>query len=453
MTTDFSAPAAATAPAPAAPGPTRAPSAAGRRRAEAREAMRELLAERIPGQSLDAPLYTDPDMFPHDIEGIFGRHWFFAATVAEIPEPGDYVTIDVGRFSLIVMHGDDEEISVLHNVCRHRGARVLQDARGSTGNLVCPYHSWTYASDGRLLHAAGGGPDFDPGCLGLRRAHCQVVSGLIFVCLAQEPPEDFDAVMEMVEPYFAPHEVTSTKVAVRQDLVENGNWKLTMENNRECYHCDGHPELSCSFFPTYGLEAHEVPDRLRPAHDRFVAAETDLHARSLALGLPDTLVEDLVAPDVAHRIAREPLDGAGESFSLTGRAVVRRPLADLGEARLGRLSIHTQPNAWLHVLSDHAVVFQVLPLAVDRTLVRTTWLVNEDAVEGVDYDLAELTHVWTETNAQDSAFVALTQAGVADPAYEPGPYTSSEYQVDHFLSWYTARMLDGLRSDRVGGAS
>ena len=59
----------------------------------------------------------------------------------------------------------------------------------------------------------------------------------------------------------------------------------------------------------------------------------------------------------------------------------------------------------MHFLSDHAITFTALPIAPDRTLVRTTWLVHEDAEEGIDYDLAKLTDVWHHTNAQDSALV------------------------------------------------
>lgn len=419
--------------------------------AHAATALEDRLAARVPGRPLPGSFYTDDDVYAADLRHVFGRHWFLAATEAELPEPGDYVTLDLDARSLIVIRDDDGVVRAFHNVCRHRGARVLTEPSGFVGNLTCGYHSWTYGTDGRLLHAPGL-TGTDPACLSLRAINVRVVAGLVFLSLAAVPPTDVDDFAATLTPYLAPHGLARAKVAAQVDLVEAGNWKLVMENNRECYHCDGHPELSCSFFPTYGLQAHEVPDRLRAAHDRFLAAEAALHARSLALGLPDALVEDLVGPDLAHRVAREPLDGAGESFSLTGRAVCRRPLADLGEQRLGRLSVHTQPNAWFHVLSDHAVVFTVLPQAVDRTLVRTTWLVHADAVEGVDYDPAELTHVWRETNAQDSTFVALTQAGVADPAYEPGPYTASEYQVDHFLSWYSVRMLDGLVAARSVGA-
>lgn len=99
------------------------------------------------GYSLDAPFYTDPTIFKVDMEAIFGQHWIYAGSVAELPEPGDYITVDYGPYSLIVLRNDDGEVNVLHNVCRHRGARVLTESAGSTGNLVCGYHSWTYSPE------------------------------------------------------------------------------------------------------------------------------------------------------------------------------------------------------------------------------------------------------------------------------------------------------------------
>lgn len=83
--------------------------------------IQELLDTRRAGFSLEAPFYTDSQLFQLDMEAIFGQHWVFAASIAEIPEPGDYVTVDYGPYSLIVLHNDDGGINVLHNVCRHRG--------------------------------------------------------------------------------------------------------------------------------------------------------------------------------------------------------------------------------------------------------------------------------------------------------------------------------------------
>jgi glycine betaine catabolism A len=73
-------------------------------------------------------------------------------------------------------------------------------------------------------------------------------------------------------------------------------------------------------------------------------------------------------------------------------------------------------------------------------LLRSTWLVRDDAVEGVDYDLANLVHVWNATNTQDRAFVARAQHGVEDPGYQPGPYSEVEGDVEAFVNWYITRV-------------
>ncbi len=98
-------------------------------------------------------------------------------------------------------------------------------------------------------------------------------------------------------------------------------------------------------------------------------------------------------------------------------------------------------NSWNHIMSDHAVVFTAYPIAPDRTLVRTKWLVHADAVEGEDYDLENLTSVWKTTNAEDAHLVALAQRGVSSAGYRPGPYSRfTERALDEFATWYVARM-------------
>ena len=404
-----------------------------------------LVARRTVGYPLEGPFYTSPAVFDLDVAAVLGRTWLFVATEAEVREPGDFVTVDLGPYSVIILRDDDDVVRALHNVCRHRGARVLSDRSGSVGNIVCGYHRWTYATDGSLLHAGDQAAGFDKSCFGLRPVHVRVVAGLVFACFAEDPPADFDQVIATVSPYLLPHQLHRTKVAAQIDLVEEANWKLVMENNRECYHCEGgHPELICTFFPTYGYAEDQIPTRLLPAHERYKQAEAVLEQACEQRRLPYLPVEDLLGRESAFRVQREALDGAGESYTMDGRAASRRLLGDLDTPGLGRLSLHTQPNAWFHVLADHAVTFSVLPLSVDRTLVRTTWLVHEDAEEGVDYDLDTLTHVWRETNEQDSVFCARAQLGVSSPGYEPGPYSPSEYQVDAFTTWYVDRVKEHL---------
>jgi Rieske 2Fe-2S family protein len=122
-----------------------------------------LVARRTPGLTLEAPFYTDPAVYAADLDAVWGRTWLFVAIEAEVREPGDYVTVDVGPRSVVVVRDDDEQIRALLNVCRHRGARLLEDRSGSVGNIVCSYHQWIYSPDGTLLHAGDQPPSFDTG--------------------------------------------------------------------------------------------------------------------------------------------------------------------------------------------------------------------------------------------------------------------------------------------------
>lgn len=406
-----------------------------------------LVARQTPGFSLEAPFYSSPEIFDLDMSVIFENHWLFVAAESELPEPGDYVTVELGRYSVIVMRDDDEDVRAFHNVCRHRGSRLLDDPCGSVGNLVCPYHHWTYGVDGQLLYADNQPASLDRSKLSLRSVHVRAVEGLVFICLAQQPPGDFDEVTERVRPYLAPYDLRNTKVAHQVDIIEQGNWKLVLENNRECYHCDGHPELLSAYFPLHGYTADDCPPRLKPVWQRFENAGAALAAACTRQGFPQQSMRELDNRPTGFMIAHAPLDGAGHSYSTGGESVCRRRLGAIADPRFGDLHLHMQPNSWFHMLSDHAVVFSVLPLDAERSRLRTTWIVHADAVEAVDYDVDALTHVWNATNAQDSAFVARTQRGVMDPGYLPGPYSEVEGDVEAFVTWYVRRMAAALPSD------
>jgi len=219
-----------------------------------------------------------------------------------------------------------------------------------------------------------------------------------------------------------------------------------MENNRECYHCEGnHPQLTKTFFPTDRIAPDQMPARLRNAYARYLAAEADLEKACTQRDMPFAAIKELTSRPSGFRIEREALDGAGESYTRDGSVACKRLVGDLDNPRMGRLSLHTQPNSWMHFLSDHAITCAALPIGADRTLVRTTWLVHEDAVAGVDYDIAKLTDVWKHTNAQDSALVNRAQIGISSPAYIPGPYAPNECEVDDFVTWYISRLDAHLR--------
>ena len=412
---------------------------------------KQLVAGRRPGYTLEGAFYTSPEMFALDLEAIFAKHWIFVGVEPEVPEPGDFITRDIGRDSIIIVRGDDGVLRAHFNVCRHRGSRLLSSDRGTVGKLVCPYHQWTYELTGELIHATQMGDHFDRSCHGLNRVHLRSIEGLLFVCLADEPPADIDEMARVMAPRLAPHELRNTKVAQQTDLVEDGNWKLTMENNRECYHCAGnHPELSASYSK---FSVGFAPDPDDDAEVAVAAAYAAEEERQLAdwesRGLPSCPIEVMSGRPTGYRTQRLVIDGAGESHTPDTKIACRRLLGRLTDPRLGDLHYWTQPNSWHHIFSDHAVTFGVFPLAADRTLLRTTWLVHKDAIEGVDYDLDRLTSVWRATNEQDAALVNLAHRGAGNRGYRPGPYSPlTEGLVDQFTTWYAERVAAHLEGAR-----
>ena len=207
-----------------------------------------LIAQRRPDHALDRLLYTDPGTLELDLAEIYYRDWLFAIPACEIPKAGNFVTVQVGDYPVVIVRGADGKIRAFHNSCRHRGSRVCTALKGSAPKLVCPYHQWTYELDGRLLYARDMGPDFKAADHGLKPVACEDAGGMVFICLADTPPEN-SAMLETARRYLAPHRLDEAKIAYESTIIEKGNWKLVMENNRECYHCAGsHPSL-CRTFP------------------------------------------------------------------------------------------------------------------------------------------------------------------------------------------------------------
>jgi glycine betaine monooxygenase A len=401
-----------------------------------------LVRRRKPGYSLEAPFYLSDEVFEADLETIWARHWIHVGVEADVPEPGDYVVVGFGRHSVVIVRGADRVVRAFHNVCRHRGARIINDERGSAAKLVCRYHRWTYELSGALVFAEHLAADVDRKCLGLKPVHLRSLSGLLFMCLADDPPLDFSEMEEIVRPYLDPHELRNCKIAKQDDVVVAGNWKAVMENNRECYHCGGHPELLKIFFQFFAHSEADVKPRQRAYYERYRRIQAEMIDIWENNRLPWRLVELLDGRPTAFRLERLALDNHGESYTVDTRAASKRLLGRFQNPRLGALSLHTQPNSWNHFLSDHAVIFDILPLTTETTLLRTKWLVHKDAVEGIDYDLQNLTQVWRTTNGQDATFVGWQQLGVSSPAYEPGPFSPNENQVEKFLGWYIDRMAE-----------
>ena len=400
------------------------------------------LQNRSPAYGLPGDFYRDPGTYNLELNLLFYREWLFAAHSVELGETGSYLTLQVADYPILLTRDRDGRIHAFVNSCRHHGARVCQEAHGTAPKLVCPYHQWTYELDGRLFAARQMGSQFDRSQFNLRRIHCETVAGYIFICVAPEPP-DFNAIRRQIEPYVLPHRLTEARVAFESTIVENGNWKLVWENNRECYHCArNHPELSRTY-----------PDRPTITSTAADPVVLEHWRKCESAGLPS---EFRLSGDGQVRTSRVPLLGAAASYTMSGRPAVRKPLSDAiaPELQIGALLLFHYPSTWNHFLGDHAISFRVLPLGPTQTQLTTKWLVHREAVAGVDYDVNELTGVWLATNEQDRHIVQENQIGMNAPGYEPGPYSQvTENGVRQFAEWYSTRMQERLRACASVGAA
>ncbi len=401
------------------------------RRAE--KVARELAAWR-PGHTLPRAFYVDPDVYEFDLDAVFHRQWLFAGLEAELGRPGDWFTLDVGPSSIVVLRDRAGAIRAFHNTCRHRGSRICTKDRGRGPSLVCPYHQWTYALDGSLVHARDMPVEFDRSTHGLKPVHVERLAGTIFVCLADAPP-DFSDHRSKLEPLLAPHDLAAAKLAAESTLVEKGNWKLVMENSRECHHCAvRHPELMHTLLESFDFASGPMRE--------FAAA---CESKGLRNG-----------PVQGHgfRAARIPFVGGAVSTTMDGRPAVAKLLGDTTDGDIGSLRWFFFPNAFMHVLGDYAFFFRLLPRGPMETEVRSKFLVHADAVAGIDYDVERLTRVWSVTNEQDRGLVEANQLGVNSIGYEPGPYHPvAERAVALFVDWYVEEASGRLAATRPARAA
>jgi phenylpropionate dioxygenase-like ring-hydroxylating dioxygenase large terminal subunit len=393
------------------------------------------LAARRPDFSLSRALYCDAGSFAADLDHVFYREWLFAVPACELDRAGAYATLQVGAYPVVITRGNDNVVRAFHNVCRHRGQRLCSKETGNTPKLVCPYHQWTYDLDGKLQYARDMGEGFDAGKFGLKKVHCVDLGGMVFICLAEVPPPIADLAKPLMS-YLAPSGLKEAKVAFSSTIVEKGNWKLVIENNRECYHCSGsHPSLCRTYSDNPRMTAMDGPDS---ASDEILSHWT----RCEAAGLPSRFV---MHPTAQWRLARIPLLNNAESYTMSTKAAVSKRMGAMPFNDAGSLLFFHYPNTWNHFLGDHAIVFRILPISPTETEVTTKWLVHKEAVEGKDYDIETLTRVWLNTNDEDRQVVEENQKGILSPAYEPGPYSRiQEEGVIQFVDWYCQIMAGRL---------
>ncbi|GAB5469594.1 MAG: aromatic ring-hydroxylating dioxygenase subunit alpha [Rhodospirillales bacterium] len=190
-------------------------------------------------RAMAAKHYLDAEVFAREREAIFYRTWQFAAHASQVPEPGDYHCFEVAGQNLFLLRGRDGTVRCFYNVCQHRAHELLEGS-GSRRVLVCPYHAWTYDLTGRLMKAPNDRKvaGFQRGEICLDEVKVEDFHGFLFVNLDPEAAPMaawYPGVYEALAAYVP--DIDALAPVQWLALEEACNWKVSVENYSECYHC------------------------------------------------------------------------------------------------------------------------------------------------------------------------------------------------------------------------
>ena len=199
---------------------------------------------------MSSDFYTDPKILQAERERVFARHWWLLGPAEQCANAGDYLCDTICGWPLYAIRGDDGQLRAFHNVCRHRGAQLLESGAGNCGTVRCPYHSWQYSTAGELLKAPRfGDDDFDRSQCNLFSLHCKVWKGMIFICPAKadNPPAiEFEQWLGSLPGLIEQFDSLDDMDYYGSFVVEGqANWKAYCDNTVEGYHLHSvHPRLA-----------------------------------------------------------------------------------------------------------------------------------------------------------------------------------------------------------------
>ncbi|MEK7798688.1 MAG: aromatic ring-hydroxylating dioxygenase subunit alpha [Acidobacteriota bacterium] len=371
---------------------------------------RELASVRQPLQeasTLPGRFYHDPAIYRQELQTIFSKMWLCVGREEEIEKPGDYLTRTVGGDSVIVVRDTDGGVNAFHNVCRHRGSRLLSESSGSgLRHLQCPYHAWTYGLDGALRVAPHmeDARDFDRSQFGLNRVRLERWDGFLFINFSNDGPDLMQFLGEMGTK-FARYGMGGLRRGKRIDYTVATNWKMLAENYSECYHCALiHPELN------------------KVSH--YTSGETDLVNQATVGGWMDLRKDEY------------------QTMSLTGRSN-RPPFKGITPEDHRRIHYYiVYPNMLLSLHPDYVMTHTVWPDGPGRSAVVCEFLFDAEDVARPDFDPSDAADFWDLTNRQDWRACELTWQGTQSGGYTKGRLSSLEWMVHIF---------DNFVADRLAG--
>ncbi|HLY05863.1 MAG TPA: aromatic ring-hydroxylating dioxygenase subunit alpha [Rhizomicrobium sp.] len=362
------------------------------------------MPERI-DHSLPAWLYADGGFFEAERRHLFTRAPHLVCHANDIPNPGDYHTLDILGEKFVALRGADGVVRSFHNVCRHRASRIAQGDSGNCGHrLVCPYHAWSYALDGSLKSVPPwqGFENLDRAGYGLVPLDQEIWRGFIFVRIERGLP----SVAEMIAPYddeIAVHDfenlVPQGRVTLRPRSV---NWKNVADNYGDGLHIPvAHPGLTRLFAGSYRIEAQAWVDKME------------------------------------GRITERPSTNGTERLyqSLLAR------FDHLPEERRRIWSYYRLwPYVAFDVYPDQVDFMQFVPVSPTETLIREIGYARKDSRREIRLARYLNWRINRQVNAEDSVLIARVQAGMSSSSYLSGPLSKLEV----CLAAFARRLRDAV---------
>jgi phenylpropionate dioxygenase-like ring-hydroxylating dioxygenase large terminal subunit len=181
-------------------------------------------------------MYQSPGILKLEEENIFSKEWICVGRALDVPKHGDFITSKVGDQPVVTIRGADGAIRSFANICLHRMMQIVS-GKGSTRSLVCPYHAWTYNSEGCLIAAPRMEKtvDFDIGSQQLPSVRTEVWHGFIYVTMDSHAHPLADR-LEPLGALLAKYRLQDYVPLATEDYLWDTNWKLLTENFMESYH-------------------------------------------------------------------------------------------------------------------------------------------------------------------------------------------------------------------------
>jgi phenylpropionate dioxygenase-like ring-hydroxylating dioxygenase large terminal subunit len=351
--------------------------------------------------TLAAAAYSDPAIFAAERREIFLKTWQLVGHACDLPNPGDYLVFDLLDQSAILIRGEDGAIRAFHNACRHRAFRLLEGEGCSPARVRCRYHGFSYALDGHLAGVPGE-RDFvglDKAAMGLRAVELESWQGFLFIRFQPDAGPSVAQQLDPLSAHLARYRFPELRPFGREtrDSVAC-NWKVAQENNIEGYHIPvGHPGLQRLFGERYGFAVLE-------------------HGVSRAGGpLPDSL----------------------EGLSWSERHYLSLLPAEC-ERAWGYVSLF--PNVAFDLYPDQVDFFQIIPLAPDRTLLRSRGYALPDdrrEMRAARYCNMRINRL---VSREDRGLVEGVQRGLASLGYGEGLLHRREARVRQHQEGVRARL-------------